>query len=107
MAARLLFDRALHVSERRIRIPGAERHGRRVHPLGGRLRAGRPLRGLAFADAEIELGSFDELPLLRVPLEDLAEGFRGAGVVMPLEPADTGFVDTDRFVETRLLGWRW
>ena len=107
MAVRLLLEGALQVAERRVRIAGAQRHRRGVDPLGGRLRAGRPLRRLAFADPEVEPGALDELALLGVALEHLAERLGGAGVVVPLQPPDAALVDGDRLVEAGLLRRRW
>ena len=68
VAARLLVERPLDVPERGVRVAGAQRHRCRIDALGGRLRAGGPLGGLAFADAEVEAGALDELALLGIAL---------------------------------------
>ena len=103
VAARLLVERPLDVPQGRVRVPCAQRHRRRVDPLGGRLRAGWPLGRFALADPKVQPGAFDELPFLGIALEHLAERFGGGGVVVPLQPADAALVNRDRLVEAGFL----
>ena len=70
VAAGLLLDRALHVTQRRFRVPRAQRHRRGVDPFGGRLGAGGALGGFPLADAQIELRPLDQLPFVRDSAEE-------------------------------------
>jgi len=60
-------------------IAGIERDGRGIYAFLGGLGSGRRLAGrLAFAHTQVEAGSFQQLALLRIALENGSEEGGGA-----------------------------
>ena len=101
IALRGFFQGPAEVSEGALDVAGVQGDRRRVDGFGRGLRTRRPPSGLPLADLKVEPGSFDQLALAWIPLNDTPEAIGGGFEVVALERANPRLVHRERLVE----GW--
>lgn len=98
-------ERPLQMPHRAAMVARIQRNGGRIDVVPRRLWWRRLAVGLAFADAEIQPGALEQLPLLGISLDYGSEQVGSRGVLAALKGLYAPLVDGDGFVEAGLSRW--